>query len=73
MVAIAHEPLTICQPKARPARLRPLNWLRRLLAAWSLRRHDRMTYARMSERDLRDAGVNRFEIERELARPFWRE
>ena len=73
MVALAHESLTICQPRPTPARLRPIAWLRRLVGDWAVRRDDRVTYARMSERDLRDSGLTRFEIERELARPFWRD
>jgi|1186.fasta_scaffold505207_1 uncharacterized protein YjiS (DUF1127 family) len=73
MATLVHEPLTICQPKVAPAPLRPLAWLHDLVGAWSMRRQDRMTYARMSERDLRDTGINRWEIERELARPFWRD
>ena len=30
------------------------------------------TYGRMTDRDVQDAGLSRAQIERELARPFWR-
>ena len=75
MAAIVHEPVTICQAAGRPAEglVWPLSALARLADAWSARQRSRQAFAQMTERDLRDAALLRWDIERELARPFWRD
>ncbi|MBS0641277.1 MAG: hypothetical protein JSS43_15490 [Proteobacteria bacterium] len=45
--------------------------LGRLVTAWRERRQGWENYGRMSDRDVRDTGLSRWDIERELARPFW--
>lgn len=39
---------------------------------WRQRARDRRELAGWTERDLRDAGVSRSDLYRELAKPFWR-
>ena len=45
---------------------------RRLWCAWRQQVRERRTLAQLGERDLRDLGLIRADLERELARPFWR-
>ncbi len=71
MATLVHHSLTLSHASAAPTRLG--HRLRSLFRAWRSRRRERSTYGRISERDLRDAGVTVWEIERELARPFWRD
>ncbi len=73
MATLAHHPLTISH--RIPASVRPSLWDRliRLAVAWNQRREAQRTFAEMTDRDFGDAGIARWEIERELARPFWRD
>ena len=43
------------------------------VAAWRARLRDRRELAALDERDLRDARLSRWDVERELAKPFWRD
>jgi uncharacterized protein YjiS (DUF1127 family) len=43
-----------------------------LTATWRRRARDRYALLAMSERDLRDIGVTRFDAVREAEKPFWR-
>jgi len=43
-----------------------------MLAAWSRRRRDRETLARMSQRELQDIGLSRTDAAIECGKPFWR-
>jgi uncharacterized protein YjiS (DUF1127 family) len=49
------------------------NWVSQAAARWQQRRDDARALEWMDERDLRDARMTRWAIEREAARPFWRE
>ena len=71
MASVAYQPLTICQVSTRSAPLSFRDRIGHLVAAWRDRRRAQQVFARMSERDLHDAGIAAWEIERELARPFW--
>lgn len=44
-----------------------------LIAAWRTRLRDRREMATLDERDLRDARLTSWDVERELAKPFWRD
>ncbi|GAN77717.1 DUF1127 domain-containing protein [Acidisphaera rubrifaciens] len=44
-----------------------------LIAAWRTRLRDRRELATLDDRDLRDARLTRWDVERELAKPFWRD
>ncbi|MEQ9349867.1 MAG: DUF1127 domain-containing protein [Alphaproteobacteria bacterium] len=39
---------------------------------WRRRARDRRDLASLSDRDLRDIGIDRFTARREAAKPFWR-
>ena len=53
---------------ARPA----AGALMRTLRLWVARHRERQDFTLVDERDLRDLGLSRWELERELAKPFWR-
>jgi uncharacterized protein YjiS (DUF1127 family) len=44
----------------------------RTVGIWRNRVNDRRAFANLDYRDLRDLGVSQWEIERELAKPFWK-
>jgi uncharacterized protein YjiS (DUF1127 family) len=44
----------------------------RTLSLWRDRIRERQGYATFDERDLHDLGLSRWEVEQELAKPFWR-
>jgi uncharacterized protein YjiS (DUF1127 family) len=48
-------------------------WLRRIAGEWRARIRERHELATLDERDMRDLGLSRWQVERELAKPFWRE
>jgi uncharacterized protein YjiS (DUF1127 family) len=43
-----------------------------LVSTWRRRSQERQAFARLNERDLHDIGLSRWEVESELAKPFWR-
>lgn len=67
--------LTNCLP-GRPAagvRLRAaLHSMVRTLRLWHARRSARHAFPVLTERELRDLRLSRWDVERELAKPFWR-
>jgi uncharacterized protein YjiS (DUF1127 family) len=75
MSAIAHPGLTDCQVSIRSspayAKRRP-GWASRTLATWQNRIAERQAFASLEYRDLRDMGLSRWDVEREVAKPFWR-
>jgi uncharacterized protein YjiS (DUF1127 family) len=47
-------------------------WIGRAYRNWQQIHAERQALERLDERDLRDVGLTRYSVERELARPFWR-
>jgi uncharacterized protein YjiS (DUF1127 family) len=47
--------------------------LRDLVGTWRRRSQERQAFAHLDYRDLRDIGLSQWEVETELAKPFWRE
>jgi uncharacterized protein YjiS (DUF1127 family) len=45
----------------------------RTLRLWRARIRERQAFPVLDERDLRDLRVSRWDVEHELAKPFWRE
>lgn len=45
---------------------------RNAVRQWRRRARERAELARWAERDLRDAGLSRAQLQIELAKPFWR-
>ena len=78
MPATAHYPLINCQSgrlsqSVVPSRLaRVGETLLSTLRLWRSRFNDRRAFPVLDERELRDLGLSRWDVERELAKPFWR-
>lgn len=53
-------------------RFSPLAGLIELLLTWQERAQQRHQLHQMSERELRDIGLSRADVESECAKPFWR-
>jgi uncharacterized protein YjiS (DUF1127 family) len=71
----AHHPLINCQadrlsPTNRGATL--ANSIGRTLRLWRSRIRERRAFPVLDERELRDLRLSRWDVERELAKPFWR-
>jgi uncharacterized protein YjiS (DUF1127 family) len=67
--------LTECQVGPGSSSVRHAGFLVRVadgVATWRRRVRDRQAFARLDYRDLRDMGLSRWEVETELAKPFWR-
>jgi uncharacterized protein YjiS (DUF1127 family) len=75
MPITANHPLINCQPAqiAGTARRRSLTRsIEDTLRLWAFRFQQRRAFPLLEERDLRDLRVTRWEVDRELAKPFWR-
>jgi uncharacterized protein YjiS (DUF1127 family) len=74
-IAISHSMIN-CQ-SSRPAvaarAVAAAGSIGRLLRLWRARIRERQAFPVLDERDLRDFGVSRWELERELSKPFWRD
>lgn len=67
--------LTDLHPISTRSSVLGAGWVERLGRAfrrWRERQLERESFALITERDLHDMGRNRWEIESELAKPFWR-
>jgi uncharacterized protein YjiS (DUF1127 family) len=76
MSATAHDVLTQSQANAGPStggRAGVAERVRRLFGVWRRRMRERDAFAHLDYRDLHDIGLTRWEVETELAKPFWRE
>lgn len=56
------------QPRPSPVAFRPFAWLSRL---WQ-RRQESAQLLSMTDRELRDIGITRYDAEMESRKPFWR-
>jgi uncharacterized protein YjiS (DUF1127 family) len=45
----------------------------RTVGLWRARIRDRQAFATLGYRDLRDMRLSQWEVEREMAKPFWRD
>jgi len=68
MSATTRGTLTECQASEHGAGAR----IGALFDQWRRRIHERDAFAHLDERDLHDIGLSRWEVESELAKPFWR-
>jgi uncharacterized protein YjiS (DUF1127 family) len=75
MSIAATNPLIDCQPEHANNAVRcgpaPRS-LVRTLQVWRARFRDRHAFPVVGERELRDLRLSRWDLERELAKPFWR-
>jgi uncharacterized protein YjiS (DUF1127 family) len=69
MSATTDTMLINCQPAHRVSWPRSLG---RTLRLWRARIRERHAFPALEERDLRDLRLSRWEVDRELAKPFWR-
>ena len=69
--------LQLAPPSARSERvvvfLRALRRVPHIIWQWFMRVESRHTLAMLSDHELRDIGLTRNDVERELGKPFWRE
>ncbi len=75
MNAAVHDNLTDCQSFRRSSDTRAPGITARIAATistWRSRVRDRNAFAHLEYRDLRDMRMSQWEVERELAKPFWR-
>ncbi len=71
----AQHALTNCQSMAQTSAASHggiAGWLAKAFHNWRERAAERHELAQMDDRALRDARLNRWEVQQELARPFWR-
>ena len=75
MHVTSHHPLTNSHSSPRRASgvlTRLAAWIDRTHARWQEREAELHALETMTDRDLKDAGLTRFAVEREISRPFWR-
>jgi len=71
----AHHPLINCQSDRNSSAKRGTTLARsiaRTLRLWRSRARERRVFPVLDDRDLNDMGLSRWDVERELAKPFWR-
>jgi uncharacterized protein YjiS (DUF1127 family) len=74
MYVVTHQALTDCQAYGRRRTSGSVaGWFARMAGLWRVRAREREAFSMLDHRDLRDIGLSRWEIERELAKPFWRD
>lgn len=76
MSAIAQPGLTDCHPIISRSAASRDTWqhtFSRAFRAWRTRQKDRRALALLTDRDFHDIGHTRWELEDELAKPFWRD
>lgn len=69
MAILTHDIWTGVPPHHLPARA---GWFGRTVRLWRNRINEREALARLGDRDLRDLRLSHWEVEQELAKPFWR-
>jgi uncharacterized protein YjiS (DUF1127 family) len=75
MAVAAHPSPTNCQAGAFSSKAGgagPAVSLGRMLGLWRSRIRERNAFTSLNDRDLRDLGVSRWDVEQELSKPFWR-
>ena len=76
MAVIARHALTNCQaPRVPPdhRRINVVGWIKRTLQLWRSRIKERHSFDFVDDRELRELGLSRWNFEREIAKPFWRD
>ncbi len=76
MSVTTHSALTQCQANPSASALDHPGVVARIgdvFGTWRRRIQERQAFAHLDQRDLRDMGLSQWEVESELAKPFWRE
>jgi uncharacterized protein YjiS (DUF1127 family) len=76
MAVLTHETLTNCQdghhlPARQPAGVAA--WIGRRLRVWQSRIRERHAFDYANDHELSELGLSRWDVEREIAKPFWRD
>ena len=50
----------------------PVDRIAAIFGVWRSRIRDRQAFSSLDYRDLRDLGLSRWEVDREVTKPFWR-
>jgi uncharacterized protein YjiS (DUF1127 family) len=75
MIVAALHPLTNCQATRLPSDTNKRSSIAsfgKMFRLWRSRINERRAAGSFDYRDLRDLGVSRWDVERELSKPFWR-
>jgi len=75
MSVTTHDIVSGCHGYGRAVSDRPAGlgeWLSRVVRTWRERIRERDAFARLDDRDLRDLGLSRWQVESEVVKPFWR-
>jgi uncharacterized protein YjiS (DUF1127 family) len=76
MNAVTHDMLTDGRTLRRPSMVASngvVASIARTVGIWRARIRDRQAFATFDHRDLRDLRLSQWEVEREMAKPFWRD
>jgi uncharacterized protein YjiS (DUF1127 family) len=76
MSASIYSHLRNCQGPTHPATTRRMTFreaIQGVVRHWRSRRRERRMFASLDGRDLHDLGLSQWDVEREVARPFWRD
>jgi len=76
MTVATHNTMADCRTLRRPATFSHGGLaasIAHTLSVWRTRIRDRQRFAALEQRDLRDLGLSRTDVEHELAKPFWRD
>ena len=75
MYVVTRDPMINCQsddPGLTARAATAAGSLVRTLRLWRARTRERRAFTNVDERELRDLGLSRYDVQRELAKPFWR-
>lgn len=75
MAAVTHNALTNYQATFRSPPIRSGgvgDWIKRTIRLWRSRSRERRSFEFLNDRELQDLRLSRWEVEREIAKPFWR-
>ena len=76
MSVLTRDALTNNQVNERTSMVRSpdvLNWIGNTVRLWRTRIRERHSFDFADEHELRELGLSRWDVEREIAKPFWRE
>lgn len=71
MATLAHDRIVVAAPRAREAGTL-IDRLGATLALWARRIEERDALARFGWREMKDIAISSSDIQREIAKPFWR-
>ncbi len=71
MATLAHDRIVIAAPRAR-AESGALDRLKATLALWARRIEEREALASFGWREMKDIALSESDLQREIAKPFWR-